>query len=143
MTNNEMLMAAIEFEEQEFACDLLYLIQEGLIDPNEEFNIYGKAWNKVDRVISGEFIKQNLLNFDIVDLYCVRISVDDYEIIGARSMESAKGYFLNKYNCIPKIIKMDKSKWLKEFWFEDIKMYKSLQEIRKESNVFPRHLLYI
>ena len=142
MTNQEMLLAAIEFEEVEFAADLLYLIQMGIVDPNAEFNVQGETWNLVDRKISGEFIKSNLLSFDIVDLYCVRLNVDDFEIIGARTENEARGYFLNKYGFLPKIIKMDKSKWLKEFWFPNSKETKSLLEIRKEDNNFPRHLIY-
>ena len=138
-----MLMAAIEFEEPEFAADLLYLIQMGLVDPNEEFNVYGDKWNLVDRAVSGEYIKNNILGFDLVDLYSVRLDVDSWEVIGAKTIEQARGYFMNRYGFLPKIIKMDKSKWLKEFYFEDMKTYKSLQEIRKESNKFPRHLLYV
>ena len=143
MTNNEMLMAAIEFEEQDFACDLYYLIAHGIINGEDEFTLQGSDWNKVDRAISGEYIKNNILGFNLVDLYSVRLDVDTWEVIAAKTSEEARGYFMNKYRFLPKIIKMDKSKWLKEFWFEDMKTYKSLQEIRKESNVFPRHLLYI
>mgnify|MGYP003452557633 FL=1 len=143
MTNNEMLMAAIEFEEPEFACDLLYLIQMGIVDPNEEFNVYGEKWNLVDRKVSGEYIKNNLLGFNIVRIFCVRINVEDYEIILARNEVEARSYCLSKYGFIPKLVEMDKSKYLKEFYFEDSKEYKSLMDIRRENDIFPRTALII
>ena len=143
MTNNEMLMAAIEFEEVELAYDLYYLIANGIINAEDEFTLQGKDWNKIDGQATREMREMNLLGFDLVDLYSVRLDVDTWEVIAAKTSEEARGYFMNKYRFLPKIIKMDKSKWLKEFWFEDMKTYKSLQEIRKESNKFPRHLLYV
>ena len=134
-------MAAIEFEEVAFAADLLYLMQHDHVDPNSEYTVSGNDWNKVDYKVREGYIESNVLGFDVVNLYCVKLNASDWEVFAARSDEEAKGYMLNKYRHLPKIIKMDKSKWLKEFWFEDLKQYKSLLELRNESNVFPRTLI--
>lgn len=132
-------MAAIEFEEVEIAFDLFYLISYGHLDANAQYD--SPDWNKVDKAIVNEMMQQNLLGFDVVDLYCVRLDVDTWEIVGARSDEEARGYFLNKYRALPKIIKMGRERWLKEFYFPDSKETKSLMELRKQSNVWPRQLL--
>lgn len=141
MTNNEMLMAAIEFEEVEFAFDLFYLISHGHLDANAKYD--SPNWNLVDKKVVNEMMKQNLLGFDIVNIYCIRLNVEDYEIFFAKNEEQARGYALNKYRFLPKIVQMDKSKYLKEFYFQDSKEYKSLLQIRQESNVFPRHAMVI
>ena len=143
MTNNEMLMAAIEFEEELFAYDLLYLISNGYLNPDDEYQELGSMWNKVDAAETRKMMENNLLGFNTCNIYCVKISVDDFEIFFARNIEEARGYMLSKYRFIPKIIEMDKSKYLKEFWFQDSNTYKSLMDIRKESNVFPRTALIV
>lgn len=136
-----MLLAAMEFEEVEFALDLLYLIQNGIVDANAPYD--NPDWNKVDAKVTRQWEKENFLGFDIVNLYCVRLNVDDWEVFMARSDEEARGYVLNKYNFLPKIIKMDKAKWLTSFWLPESKEFKSLLDIKRESNVFPRTALII
>jgi len=138
-----MLIASMEFEEVDVSYDLLYLIQNQIIDPSEEYVDLKEKWNLVDMKITNEWRENNFLGFDIVNLYCVRLNVDDWEIFGARSDEEARGYMINKYNYIPKIIKMDKSKWLSSFWMPNSMEYKSLLDLRKENNNFPRTFLII
>ena len=141
MTNQEMLLAAIEFEEVEFAADLFYLMQEGYIDANSEYTLSGQDWNKVDYKAREALIESNVLGFDIINLYAARINVEDWMIIMARDFESARGYALNVLGALPKIIQMPKEKWLTEFYFPNTKQTKSLADIRKESTVFPKHIL--
>lgn len=132
-------MAAIEFEEVEIAFDLFYLISYGHLDANAEFD--SPDWNKVDKAIVNEMMQQNLLGFDVVDLYCVRLDVDTWEVIGAKNDFEARSYFTHKYKFTPKIVKMGRERWLREFYFEDSKETKSLLDLRRESNVWPRQLL--
>lgn len=141
MTNNEMLMAAIEFEEVEYAYDLLFLIQEGFANPNAEFNISGEDWNRVDKNVVNEWQNMNLLNFDLVHLFACRINASDWMLIMARTEEEARGYALNKLGALPKLIKMPHHKWSTEFWFDDTREYKSLLDLRKEIVSFPTHLI--
>ena len=142
MTNNEMLMAAIEFEEQDFACDLYYLIAHGIINGEDEFTLQGSDWNKVDRAISGEYIKNNILGFDIINLYGIRINVTDWHLFFSRNDSEARGYALNKLGTT-NFIKFPKEKKLTSFYFPDSKQYKSLLELSKESNVIPRYALTV
>lgn len=140
MTNQEMLIAAIEFEEVEFSYDLMYLIQTGALDANAEYD--RPDWNRVDKAVVNEWQQQNLLGFDLVNLYAVRINVSDFMIIMAKDDASARGYALNKLG--PgnyKIQKMPHHKWLTEFWFDDTKEFKSLIDIKKETAKFPTHLI--
>lgn len=140
MTNNEMLLAAMEFEEVEFAYDLLFLIQAGIVDANAEFNISGEDWNRVDKRTVNSWQKVNLLNFKLIHLYAVRINVSDWMIIFARSEEEARGYALNKLGG-GKVTKMPKEKWLTSFYFPDTKEFKSLMDIRKQAVQFPTHII--
>jgi len=142
VTNQEMLMAAIEFEEPEFAADLYYLIAHGIINGEDEFTLQGSDWNKVDRAISGEYIKNNILGFDIKHLYAVRINVTDWHLYFARNDSEARGYALNKLGTT-RFIKMPKEKLLTSFWFPDSKEYKSLKDLMSESKDFPRYALTI
>ena len=140
MTNNEMLLAAMEFEEVELAYDIFYLIQEGIVDPNAEFNISGEDWNRVDKRTVNSWQKVNLLNFNLIHLYAVRMNASDWMIIMAKGDDEARGYALNKLGG-GKVTKMPKEKWLTSFYFPDTKEFKSLLDIRRETVSFPTHLI--
>ena len=142
MTNNEMLMAAIEFEEVDVSYDLLYLIQNGLINPNDEYKDLGKTWDLVDKKVINEWISQNLLWFDIINLYGIRIDVTSWHLFFSRNDSEARGYALNKLGTT-NIVKFPKEKKLTSFYFPDSKQYKSLLELSKESNVIPRYALTV
>ena len=142
MTNQEMLLAAIEFEEVEFAYDLLYLLQEGIIDAQAEYVELNETWNKVDKKITNSWTSQNLLGFDITHLYGIRMNASDWHLLFARNDSEARGYALNKFGTV-NVIKFPKEKKLTSFFFQDTKQYKSIIELSKESNVFPRYALTI
>lgn len=142
MTNQEMLLAAMEFEEVEFAYDLYFLIQEGYLKADVEFSSRGTNWNLVDKKIVNEYMSQNLLGFDVINLYAVRINASDFMIIMARKDEDARGYALNKLGTGNyRIQKMPHHKWLTEFYFSETKEYKSLLDLRRETVSFPTHLI--
>ena len=142
MTNYEMLLAAMEFEEVEFSYDIYFLIQEGYLKADAEYSSEGTNWNLVDKAVVNEYMRQNLLGFDVINLYAVRINASDHMIIMARKGEDARGYALNKLGQGNyKINRMPKEKWLKDFYFPETKEYKSLMDIRKEQTVFPTHII--
>jgi len=136
-----MLLAAMEFEEIDIAYDLYFLIQEGILSPDAEYRELGSIWNKVDRKITNEWRKNNLLGFDLIHLYACRINASDWMIIMSRTEEEARGYALNKLGAIPKLIHMPKEKFLTSFWFEETKEYKSLMDIKQETASFPTHII--
>jgi len=142
MTNQEMLLAAVEFGEESFAYDLLYLIQTGVVDANAEYQELGETWNKIDAAVTRLWQSQNLLGFDVIDLYGVRINVSDWMLIFARNEAEARGYALNKLGG-GKVVKFPKEKMLTTFYLPDSREYKSLIEMAKESSVFPRQALII
>lgn len=142
MTNQEMLMAAIEFEEVSFAYDLFFLIREGILSPNDEYVELREKWNLVDAKVTNEYMAQNLLGFDVINLYAIRINASDFMIIMARKDEEARGYALNKLGTGNyRIQKVPHHKWLTEFYFSETKEYKSLLDLRRETVSFPTHLI--
>ena len=142
MTNQEMLLAAIEFEEIEFSYDILYLLQEGIIDGQAEYVELNQTWNKVNKNITNIWMSQNVLGFDITHLYGVRINSSDWHLFFATDDSQARGYALNKLGTT-NVIKFPKEKKLTSFFFPDTKEYKSIIELSKESNVLPRYALTI
>ena len=141
MTNNEMLMAAIEFQEEMFALDLMYLIQNGIVNSEDEFK--NTPWNSVDRKVVNEWKKCNLLGIDKINLYAARIDVSDWMIILSTTEEEARGHAFKELRRVCNVIKMPKEKMLQSFWFPDSNTYKSLLDIKKESNSFPKTAIII
>lgn len=138
-TCNELLIDCIEFEESEIAHDLIYLLEKGYV--NYDSPISNIDWNKVDRNITNEYIKNNILAINIVDLYSCLVYDDNtsskWLMVFAESLESARGYCLSKLGYIPKIIKMPKEKEFVSFWIPEQRCYKSLWQIKRESFAFP------
>ena len=128
-------MDAIKYDEELMAYSVLWLIKNGIVKGTDSAN--NVDWDLVNHEEVKELRKRNELNMKPIKLYTVPMGNNQHMIIFAESVESARGHYLNETGQLPaKIfditIKMDKS-----FWFEDIKQYKSLRQLKDETLVFP------
>lgn len=135
MTFNELLMDAIKYDEVKMAYSVYWLFKNGVVQGTDYVN--GIDWDLVNHKEVQAMIERNELNLNPIKLYSVPMGNNNHMIIFAESVESARGHYLNETGQLPaKIfditIKMDKS-----FWFEDIKQYKSLRQLKDETLVFP------
>ena len=139
MNCNELLLSCLEFDEPTVAYDLMYLMQEGYVTGDSP--VSDIDWNLVDKGPVNILEKNNILGFNVVDLYSAlcydKFNNKRWLMILARSLEEVRGYCIKNLGYIPKITKMPKHKELTAFWFSDEKNYKSVHQLKKEKLEFP------
>mgnify|MGYP001279734370 FL=1 len=135
MTFNELLMDAIKCDEELMAYSVLWLIKNGIVKGTDSAN--NVDWDLVNHEEVKELRKRNELNMKPIKLYTVPMGNNQHMIIFAESVESARGHYLNETGKLPAKIFDITTKMDKSFWFEDIKQYKSLRQLKDETLVFP------
>ena len=135
MTFNELLMDAIKCDEELMAYSVLWLIKNGIVKGTDSAN--NVDWDLVNHEEVKELRKRNELNMKPIKLYTVPMGNNNHMIIFAESVESARGHYLNETGKLPAKIFDITTKMDKSFWFEDIKQYKSLRQLKDETLVFP------
>lgn len=135
LTFNELLADAIRFDEIRMAYSVYWLIKNGVVNGTDLVN--GTDWDIVNHEEVTEMMKRNELNLKPIKLYSVPMGNRRHMIIFAQDEESAKGHYLNETGKLPAKIFDITTKIDESFWFEDIKKYKSLRQLRDETLVFP------
>lgn len=135
MTFNELLADAIRYDEELMAYSVYWLIQKGVVKGTDQ--VKGIDWDMVNHEEVQVMRKRNELNINPIKLYSVPMGNNKHMIIFAHNEESAKGHYLNETGKLPAKIFDITTKIDKSFWFEDIKKYKSLRQLRDETLVFP------
>jgi hypothetical protein len=135
MTFNELMFDAIKYDEERMAYSVFWLIKNGIVKGTDNAN--NVDWDLVNHQEVEEMRKRNELNLKPIKLYSVPMGNNFHMIIFAESVESARGHYLNETGKLPAKIFDITTKMDKSFWFEDIKKYKSLRQLRDETLVFP------
>ena len=128
-------MDAIKYDEELMAYSVLWLIKNGIVRGTDSAN--NVDWDLVNHEEVKELRKRNELNMKPIKLYTVPMGNNQHMIIFAESVESARGHYLNETGQLPAKIFDITIKINKSFWFEDIKQYKSLRQLKDETLVFP------
>lgn len=139
VTYNEFFYDAIKFDEPRLAYPLYYLIKNNLVNGNDRYSremLLSVPHSEVEKLM-----QENILNMNKIKLYSVPLGNRQHFILLAENEESARGHCFNTLGRLPNKIIDISHKMDMEFWFDDIKKYKTLREIKDETLMFPSSVM--